>query len=231
MPDFPLGLALYNFLPVGLTGLALWYLARLVRDLDPDRRFLAWAGGGLILLGGLSKAVWKLLASAIGTDLTWLGGALFPLMAPGFALLAAALWGAARRLRGRSAGSWPSRAALAAIALAVAAAAFRHWVLEVPRGWFLPLLTLASLGNLLASLLLIVTALGLRRPAIAALFGVNLGMIFALAPIAMANPKTLAMHWTEQSLTALGTACFALAAYLLWRAARARSGAPPSGKP
>jgi hypothetical protein len=103
--------------------------------------------------------------------------------------------------------------------MAFTAAALRQWVLEVPRGWFLPLLTLASLGNLATSLLLIGVCLSLQRWGTALLFTVNLLMIFALQPIAMMNPKTLALHWTEQSLTALGTACFALAAYRLWRLA------------
>lgn len=221
MPDFPLTLALYNSLPVALTGLALWYLARLALDLDRPHGRLAVAGSGMILAGGLAKATWKLVAALTGADLAWLGGALFPLLAPGFALLAAALWGATGRLRGRAASAWPRRAALAAIGVACAVALLRQWLLEIPRGWFLPLLVLASLGNLLLSVRLIVTALRLRRLGIALLFAVNLAMIFALQPIAMANPKTLAMHWIEQTLTVLGVGCFALGAYRLWRLGRA----------
>ena len=217
LPDFTISLALYNFLPVVLIGVALWFLARFVADHDPTDHRLALLGGGLILAGGLAKASWKLIAAASGTDLNWLSNALFPLMAPGFALLAVALWGAVQGQRGRPipVGLW--RVALAAVALAFVAAALRHWVLDLPRGWFLPLLVLASLGNLTTSVLLIGAALSLRRWGTALLFAVNLLMIFALQPIAMMNPKTLAMHWIEQSLTALGTACFALAAYRLWR--------------
>ena len=224
MTEFPLSLALYNFLPVGLTGVALWFLLRLVRDQDPDNARLALVGAGLVLFGGLSKASWKLVASLTGTDIAWLGAALFPLMAPGFALLAASIWGATRRLRRRSSPSWLRGTALVAVVTAFGVAAVRLWALEIPRGWFLPLLALASLGNLLLSVLLIAAALRLRRWAIALLFGVNLGMVFALQPIAMANPKTLPMHWLEQSMTAIGTACFALGAYLFWQFGRDRIG-------
>ena len=90
---------------------------------------------------------------------------------------------------------------------------------------FLPLLILASLGNLTTSLLLIGLSLRLRRWGQAVLFTVNLLMIFALQPIAMITPKSLALHWTEQSLTALGMAALALAAYRLWR--QAGSDRPP----
>ncbi len=214
---FPLSLSLFNFLPVALTGLALWLLTRYTANQDPSDYRLALLGAVLILAGGLAKASWKLIAATTGTDLVWLANALFPLMAPGFALLAVALWGAVlgQRRRPVPVGLW--QVALAAVAITFAAAALRHWLLQVPRGRFLPLLVLASLGNLAASLLLIGAALSIRWLGTALLFAVNLLMIFALQPIAMMNPKTLAMHCTEQSLTALGTACFALAAYRLWR--------------
>jgi hypothetical protein len=216
---FTLPLALFNFLPVALTGTALWFLARYAGDQAPAERGLALAGGALILAGGLAKALWKLIAAATGQDLAWLGGALFPLMAPGFAMLAVALWGAVRAEAGRTLprGLW--RVALGAVLLALGAVLWREIVLGIPRGWFLPLLVLTSLGNLGASVLLIRAALRRRAFVTAGLFAVNLLMIFALQPIAMMQPKTLAVHWLEQSLTALGTACFAWAAWRLWRAA------------
>jgi hypothetical protein len=228
MPDFPLSLALYNFLPVALTGLAVWLLSRSVAVLDPANRGLALAGACLILLGGLAKASWKLIGSLAGVDIAWLSAALFPLMAPGFALLAAAIWGATRRLRRRASPPWLGRVALGAIVVAFADAAVRLWVLEIPRGWFLPLLVLASLGNLLLCGFLIAAMLRLRRWGIAALFGVYLLMISGLQPIAMASAHTLPMHWLEQTLTSVGSACFALGAYLLWRLGRGRGAAVPT---
>ena len=224
MIDFPLSLALFNFVPVVLAGAGVWLLARLVGDQDPDRGTLALAGAGLILLGGLCKATWKLVVSATGIDLAWLGNALFPLMAPGFALLSVSLLGAGLRMAGRKSPAWPTWITFGAIATAFVAAGLRTWVWDIPRGWLLPLLALASLCNLLLSGLAIAAAVRLRKPWVAALFAVNLAMIFALQPIAMAATKTLAMHWTEQSLTALGTACFALGAFLLRKLAAERTG-------
>jgi len=215
--DFPVDLALYNFLPVVLTGAALWFLFLFVRDRVFDGYPLALLGGVLVFFGGLSKAFWKLIAALSGVDVTWLAAALFPLMALGFALLAVAVWAASRQLRGRrSLGGW--RLAVSLILMAFTVSALRQWLWDIPRGWFLPLLILASLSNLALSAQLIWAGLHLRRGSIALLFGINLGMIFALQPIAMTAAKTMAMHWIEQSLTAVGTGCFALAAYLLWRA-------------
>ena len=59
---------------------------------------------------------------------------------------------------------------------------------------FLPLLILASLGNLTTSLLLIGLSLRLRRWGQAVLFTVNLLMIFALQPIAMNSSKSLVLQ-------------------------------------
>jgi hypothetical protein len=218
--ELTLPLALFNLLPVIFTGLALWFLARLVGDLDPSHVQMARTGAVLILLGGLSKAVWKLILVTVGQDLTWLASALCPLMSPGFALLAGASLGVLLRLRGWVEVGWIRYGVAAVILAVVGAVVVRTFGMGIPRGWFLPLLGLTSVANLMLSLVLIAAALRLGRKDAALLFGVNLAMVFALPPIAMASPDTLSMHWLEQVLTALGTAAFALGAYWLWRSAR-----------
>ena len=106
MPQYGLDLALTNFLPVLFTALALFCIARLARDLAPSSEPMALSGAALVVLAGLCKALWKLILALGGPDLPWLANALFPLMAPGFTLLALALWQAQRETR-------PALAALA----------------------------------------------------------------------------------------------------------------------
>lgn len=220
-----LPLALFNLIPVACTALGLFFLARLVDGLDPASRDMAWLGGVLVVLAGLAKASWKLILVVTGADLTWLANALFPLMAPGLALVAAALMSAFARSSGRD---WSARArALVGLLLLLTATLvlIRTLGLGIPRGWFLPLLGLASLANLTMSLLLIANAWRRGRRGLAALFGVNLAMVFALPPIALVSPTSLALHWLEQGLTALGTAAFALGAHgLLGIVRSARAG-------
>ncbi|AGA92091.1 hypothetical protein Thimo_3425 [Thioflavicoccus mobilis 8321] len=221
MADISLTLALINFLPILFSAVAFVFIARLVRFLDPDRSWLAVIGGGLVVLGGFAKATWKLVFALTGQDLAWLANALFPLLGPGFVLVAGGLWAAQRRELAPEVGRrWPWLTPLAAIVLAFGLAALRSWWLDIPRGWFLPLMGLTTAGNLMASVLLIRSALRWRRRLAAVLFVVNLVTVFALPPIAMIEPKTLAIHWLEQTLTAVGTAGFALAAYLLLKAVR-----------
>jgi len=228
MTDLTLPLALFNFVPVLLTGVAALFLVRLVVRQVPagpgagarwPRRW-AVVGALLVFAGGLAKAAWKLALVTTGQDLAWLAGSLFPLLGPGFVLLAAAVWAAGRRLLGRRVPDWLSLSALGLILAAAAAVAVRVALLDIPRGWFLPLLLLTTVGNLTLSLVLITLSVRLRRWAAAVLFGVNLAIVLMLPSIAMMEPKTAGLHWLEESLTALGSLSFAAAASLLLRASR-----------
>jgi hypothetical protein len=228
MTDLTLDLALFNFVPVLLTGVALALLVRLVLRQVPAGRGAGarwprrWAviGALLVFAGGLSKAAWKLILVSTGQDLAWLAGLLFPLLGPGFVLLAAALWAAGNRLLGRKVPDWLSLSALGLILAAAIAVAVRTAWLDIPRGWFLPLLLLTTVGNLTLSLVLITLSLRLRLWAGAGLFAVNLAMVLVLPGIAMMEPKTVGVHWLEQSLTAAGSLAFAVAAWSLLRPSR-----------
>ena len=217
MPQYGLDLALYNFLPVLFTALGLFCIARLTRVLAPANEPMALLGAALVVLAGLCKALWKLILALGGPDLSWLANALFPLMAPGFTLLALALWNAQRApIPPRRPWLMP----LALIGLGYGIAALRSWELALERGWFLPLMILASLAILSLTALLLRETWRRRALWLAPLFLVNLAMVFALQRIARIEPKTLSLHWLEQSLTALGAGAFALGACLLYRRAR-----------
>ena len=218
MQQYGLDLALSNFLPVLFTALALFCIARLARALAPANEPMALLGAALVVLAGLCKALWKLILALGGPDLPWLANALFPLMAPGFTLLALALWHAQRKTLG------PPPAALAH-ASGADRPGLRHRrpaYLGVGRGTRLvpALMTLASLANLTLTALLLRETWRRRALWLAPLFLVNVAMVFALQRIARIEPKTLSLHWLEQSLTALGAGAFALGACLLYRRAR-----------
>lgn len=216
MQDFTLGLALYDFVPVLLTGVAVFYIARITQISGVPAAQLAGIGAALVLAAGLSKATWKLIATLSGQDLTWLAAMLFPLMAPGFALLAAGIWAARRRIRSKPVPSWFWIAPLAIIALSFTLAAYRMET-GIERGWFMPVMSLASLSNIALTILLFMTAWQQGQKIIAVLFTVNLAMVFALIPIAQMDSHSIAMHWLEQTLTAVGALAFAIAAFKLFR--------------
>jgi hypothetical protein len=136
-------------------------------------------------------------------------------MAPGFVLLAVAMLQAQRQTPASRQTSW--LIALALIGLGYGIAGLRSFGLAVERGWFLPLMILASVANITLTLLLLREAWRRRVLWLAPLFVANLAMVFALQRIARCEPKTLSLHWLEQSLSALGVGAFALGAWLLLR--------------
>jgi hypothetical protein len=68
------------------------------------------------------------------------------------------------------------------------------------------------------TLLLFAFAWQRGQRAVAMLFTVNLAMVFALIPIAQMDSHSIAMHWLEQTLTAVGAGAFAYAAFRLYQA-------------
>jgi hypothetical protein len=215
MNDFTIGLALYDYLPSVFTGLALVFIAQMVRRSDPDLGWMAFTGAALVVLAGVFKASWKLVMATGGPDIWLFREALFPLMGPGFLLVGVAAWAAVRAARGKT---WPRGLWLvpvAVIALAYAAGAYLTLGQGTERGWFPVFLMLASVANLGLSLLLIAESVRRRRWLVVGLFALNVGMIFALQPIAAMEDKSIALHWFEQTLTTGGAAAFALGGYLL----------------
>ncbi|MEM7797594.1 MAG: hypothetical protein AAF633_00265, partial [Chloroflexota bacterium] len=188
----------------------------IIRSGLPEARMAA-LGAGLVFFAGLTKAYWKLNVVLTGQDITWLANLLFPLMAPGFIILAVGMWGANRQRFGRpvSHGLW--LLPLVLIGLTFAAAGYQVAIAGVERGWFMPVMGLASLGNIGLTTILVAMAVRRQKWLMALLFVVNLGMVFALIPIAQIEPKTIGLHWFEQTLTTAGSAAFALASVWLYR--------------
>jgi hypothetical protein len=218
MNEFTIGLAVYDFVPVIFTAVALFFIARLVQQAGAGQNavVLAYVGGALVTVGGFLKALWKLQMALSGQDVLWMANALFPLMAPGFALLATAVWSARRQQKGKSAPGFIWFITLGVIGLVYALALLRMSQ-GIERGWFMPIMSLASIANLSLTVMLMLEAGQRRKWWLALLFVVNLAMVFALQQIAQIEPMTIALHWFEQTLTSVGAGAFALASYLLYR--------------
>ena len=234
MTDFTLSLALFDFLPVLFTGLAVYWIACMAQVGDREYAYWPLLGAGLVFAAGALKATWKLTITVTQQDINWMANALFVLMAPGFVLLLVGLWRSRRRLAGKAAPAWWWGVAFVLILLTYGLAAYRTWGAPVERGWFMPMMSLASFGNITLTILLFVTAWGRGKRGLAFLFTVNLAMVFALIPIAQVDHKSIALHWFEEALTTFGAASFALAAYWLYQhltVGLARMGVRTAGLP
>jgi hypothetical protein len=204
MPDYPLALALEDFVPVLLSLAGLLLVARWCAAAGRGR--LALAGALLVGAGGLSKATWKLLVAGWRVDVGWLDELLFPLLAVGFVLLAGAVLQARRRHGSPLPGVLAALVALAATALAFTG------------GWEparLLLLVTAVVASTVLSVLLVRIALAGGDGAAAALFALNLTVTYVLAGLARVPDQTVALQWVEQGLNTVSQGAFAVAAWRL----------------
>lgn len=189
-------LALEDFLPVVLSGAALFVLGRVCGRLDPPAGRYVAASLVLLVIGGLSKPVYKtVIALSDGTvDLVVLDDLLFWFLAPGFILLTAGLRSASqvdRRTSPRIERAWPAAAVGVVLAAAVLLAIGSD-------AWFVVLLANATLANVAAVVVLVRWTSVYRDVFTAALFASSLVIVFGLAWAAASLEQTIAIQWGEQ---------------------------------
>lgn len=204
--DYTLSLALFDYIPVALSALGLFMIARWIQS--PA----AVAGAALVTLGGLSKATWKLLVVITGVDHAWMANLLFILLTPGFTLLAISLFA---RLGGKGEISVWIRSA---VILGVTAAVALYLRDDQPdsRAWFFMLLGMTSLATIIFDLRLVGYAMA-RKKVLAALLVVgNLIGVFTLAYLARLE-QTAALQWIEEGINACTHGALTLAIWLLIR--------------
>jgi hypothetical protein len=211
--NFPLSMALQNYMPVLFSALGLWWIAQMVRAENRALGRMALAGVALILVAGVLKATWKLSMSISQTDVALFRDSLFVLIGPGFTLMAFAIlplplgegWGEGKHV-------WRKPLLISVIALAVAGAMA---IALQSRVWVFVLMGLTTIANTAFMILLMRRAKVQGQMLAFTLFGVNLVMSFALAGIGAMPNKTLETHWVEQIVSTLSNAGFAYAAWML----------------
>jgi len=203
--EYPVALAVEDFVPVVLTPLG---IVLLTRHVDTRSRAGVLLAAVLVGAGGLAKASWKLTVALGGPDVTWLANLLFPLLTLGYGLLAWILISHHHSRRPQ----WVLPV-LAGVSLLCAGAA-------LAAGSMLPLLISTTVFSTLSGIHLILAAQRNRDSLTAALFGVQLLGFFILSPLASRADQTIALQWVEQLSNSVAQAAFAIAAYRLSRTPR-----------
>lgn len=213
-PDFPLTLAIQNYMPVVFSALGLFWIARMINRTDAAASRLAFVGVGLIVLAGALKAAWKLVMSLSRIDVPLFSQALFPLIAPGFTLVAWALFasGGARSPVRRGIGLWLPPVAVSVVVLGLA---LLLALTQPGRTWVFVLIGASTAANVALAALLIRRAWRQSNVLAAGLFALNLVITFALSGIAGMPNKPLEVHWVEQIISTISNAGFAWAAWMV----------------
>lgn len=219
-PTYSIAVALFDYLPVSLTALALALLAQGIGRRLPALAPLAIAAAVLVPLGGFCKASWKLILALGGPDLAWLSNLLFIALAPGFILMAYCMFHAARAWAGDQGGAL-SRPRLAIwLALPLLAAAGIALALPDSRAWLFTLLGVTTVAN--ATLIVHAVRASVRARlgmATVSCFIYNFAATLALSGLARLPPSNGAawlqegVNFTAQAALALG--CWALSSAMI----------------
>jgi hypothetical protein len=223
--EYPLSLALFDFVPVLFTAIGFLYLTRLVSSILPVQGRIAFFGGALIVTGGFFKALWKLLMALSNStvDIGWMDDGLFVFLAPGYLLFAWSMWQVARSVQGkRIFGAWLLPSLISLMTLGISYTLF----LSSPDSpaWERVLLTVTVIANFVSGILLITFAFRQKLSKAGWLFLINLAGVFLLNGLARISEQTIFVQWMDEGINTLSCLGFMIAAKIVYEYARTNFG-------
>lgn len=198
--EYNVALAIEDFVPVVLAGAALLFIAQACGRRMPSTWPVALAGAVAVTVGGLGKAVWKILVATGCWRYDILADLLFPLLAFGFSALA---WSLLSAYRGRNVLGWLFAA------FPVAASVGALWMQDT---W--PLLIAAAVGASALGITASVIAFRAGKRSVGVLFIVYVLGTNILPPLAARPNQSLELQWAEQLTNSTVQLCCLLGA--LW---------------
>jgi hypothetical protein len=184
----------------------------------------------LIVVGGLFKAVWKLLMALSNSsiDIRWMDDGLFAFLAPGYVMFAWSMWQVARSVQGKQVlGGWLVPSLISLVTLGGSYYLFLS-LTESP-AWERVLLSVTVLANFVSGILLIVFAFRQKLSMAGWLFLLNLICVFALNGLARTS-QTILIHWINEGINTLSCLGFMLAGKFVYEYAREHFGVDPALK-
>ncbi|GAB4490760.1 MAG: hypothetical protein Fur0016_03000 [Anaerolineales bacterium] len=224
METYTLGLALEDFLPVILSSAGMYFISRMVSNTQPGLGAMATLGWILVTIGGLLKAIWKLVMALTQTqvNLVWFDKGMFIWMSAGFTLLAFALWMMAETRSGKQPRHiWAGPAMV--LGLSLLAILFTGFPDPSVNTWRFILLGVMTIGNVAVVFLLIQQARASGKNGLAILLLIHISLIFVLSGLARIPHQTIPLQWTEQLLNTFSQGAFA---YATWKLTSALASLP-----
>lgn len=217
METYTIGLALEDFIPVIFSSIGLYFVSRMVRNVDARLGQMATIGFILVSVGGFLKAIWKMTMAETETrvNIAWFDKGMFMWMSVGFTLLAFALWFMSEIRSGKR---QPNRIWLGpsiVLGLSLIAILFTGFPDLTVNTWRFILLGVMTIGNVVMVVLLIQQARYNNLNKMAWLFLANIVIVFVLSGLARVPEQSIPLQWTEQLLNTFGQGAFAYAAWKL----------------
>jgi len=217
METYTLGLALEDFVPVIFSSVGLYFVSRMVGNVNARLGQMATIGWILVTIGGFLKATWKLVMALTQTqtNIVWFDKGMFIWMSVGFTLLAFALWFVSEIRSGKRKPNriWLGPAVV--LGLSLVGILFTGFPDTNVNTWRFILLGVMTIGNVVMVVLLIQQARYNNLNKMAWLFLVNIVIVFILSGLARIPDQTIPLQWTEQLLNTFAQGAFAYAAWKL----------------
>ncbi|MBM4425799.1 MAG: hypothetical protein FJ031_01030 [Chloroflexi bacterium] len=217
METYTLGLALEDFIPVIFSSIGLYFVSRMVTNVNARLGQMATIGWILVSVGGFLKATWKLTMALTNsqTNIVWFDKGMFMWMLVGFTLLAFSLWFVSEIRSGKR---QPGRiwfGPSVVLGMSLVAILFTGFPDPTVNTWRFILLGVMTIGNVVMVVLLIQQARYNNLNKMAWLFLVNIVIVFVLSGLARIPEQTIPLQWTEQLLNTFAQGAFAYAAWKL----------------
>ena len=191
---YMLGLAILDFVPTLAFLSGGYFLIRLAHiTRGKVNGWIMGIGVGLIFLGGILKAIWKLLFTLEIADIQAFNDALFILQSPGFVMV------------------------LFATIMIVRSKPGKISPLTAMAAWKIPLLAVMTVSSLGTFILLSVLSFrrGVRTAALC--FILTIVLTLAMSGMASGSEQTITNQWIEESMNSIGQISFAVGSILFYR--------------
>lgn len=207
---YTIPLALQDYMTVIFSAFALSLLTRMAWQMDAKIGRMALVGLILAITGGVFKATGKLILAAGGPDVAWLNLGLFPFVAPGFTLVAWALYQVRRMFRNQP----PLRRPWLVPSIIIAVVGAGVLAIGMAGGpWRVPLILLATVMNVFLLGMLILAAWGRKMWLTGGLFLTTLLIILVMSQLAGMDNPSINMVWFMQISQTTAQALFTLGAW------------------
>lgn len=216
MEDYTLGLALFDFLPVLVSGFGLFCTARLCQKLSANQSSLLYIPAGIILSAGITKASWKTIWVTTRVDIAWMSTQLFFTLAAGYTLLAfliAHCIAVDKQTRVFNNNWWLMPLTLVAVLTGAALLLLNSG----GRSWLVLLLATLTLSNMAVIAMLVRYAWKQHLHLITAGLCVNLCLTFGLVGLARIPDQSAALQWVAEISNLVTHSLFAACAWGLLR--------------
>jgi len=213
MENYTIDLALFDYIPVFLSGLGLYFMVQWMRGVGVAGT-QATLGATLIVLGGVCKATWKLIWVTTQQDIPILENVLFLFLGSGFVFLSFALY---QTLRGESVVS-PWRTPLTIIAVGLVLAFVMEMVFPGGKRWVFVGVGITTIANVYYGVRLARHCFKIGVHTASVLLILNLVGIFVMSGLARASGQTVGQQWMAEIANTVTQLCFALAGWLIYRA-------------